>query len=313
MVRSVSEAQTPLTLRALRLLTKVLYRFNGTGLPRVAEYVRRSVASRLIASKRDADYWILDFMGQARFKCDLRDHMGSQIFFRGAYSLDQLRLIERLFEAPFTFVDVGANQGEFSVFVASMSEDNRVLAFEPTQNMRSRLQHNLSCNELTNAKVFGFGLSDRSRDNVPIYGSDDVMDDGTFHAGLPTIHTMTDRHVRLESISLRSLDETLQNNDVDSIDLIKIDVEGEELSVLKGAQNTISQFRPFLILEANSTSAAAAGYTISELYGWLENQGYLLKEISPGGHCIDLRPDIPFSNVIGVPDEKATSALPRLG
>jgi FkbM family methyltransferase len=276
----------------------------GTGLPRIAEYIRRQVATSRASTVRESNYWISDFMGEIKICCDLSEHMGSQIFFRGAYSFDQLMLIKALASEPLVFVDVGANQGEFALFVASLSEKNHVLAFEPTRKMLERLQSNISANNFTNVTVMDFGLSNTAQDNVPIYGQKDSFEDGTYHAGLPTIFSMSDRHTVLEQISLRTLDDTLaQRPPAASVDLVKVDAEGAELRILEGAEKTIATDRPVIIFEANSHSAKAAGYNISDLYAWLESRNYELHEIAPGGRYANLDRARPFCNVIGIPIE----------
>ena len=91
----------------LRRLTQPAYRIRGVGLGRVCEAVRRWAARHASAAPLVID----DFRGDARFRCYLREHMGGQIFFRGAYSGDQLTLLERLLPSDGVFVDVGVRVG----------------------------------------------------------------------------------------------------------------------------------------------------------------------------------------------------------
>ena len=66
-----------------------LYACKGTGLPRIAEFIRKMQAKRHPMTEVVID----DFGGGARFSCRLGEHMGSQIYWRGAYSGAQLRVL----------------------------------------------------------------------------------------------------------------------------------------------------------------------------------------------------------------------------
>ncbi|MGI9326208.1 MAG: FkbM family methyltransferase [Pseudomonadales bacterium] len=303
-----------MAIRALRTLARILYPLQGTGLPRIAERIRRGTAARLLANQQPADFWIQDFMGRLQFCCDLRDHMGSQIFFRGAYSFDQLALIRTLLPQPCVFVDIGANQGEFSVFVASLCKDSQVLAFEPTSQMRARLKANVKANEFDNVRVFAVGLSNEAREDVPIYGGHSTFEDGTRHSGLPTIFAISQRDQLLETISLRTLDDVWRTElSFGRIDLMKIDVEGAELHVLQGARQTIAEHRPFIIFESSRESSAAAGYSTSDLYQLLYSWGYELQAIGAGGALAELDSSTSFCNVLGMPREKVSDVNSKLG
>ncbi len=313
---SVGEA-IPWGLNLLRRIAHSLYLLQGTGLPRIADWIRRRAARRSQRPGFESQFWIPDFMGTLNFRCDISDHMGSQIFFRGAYSADQLAFLKALLVDQFTFIDVGANQGEFSVYAASLSSQAVVLAFEPTQAMQNRLHANLSANDLDSVTVYPFGLSDRDQDNVPIYGNPHSYSDGTLHSGLPTLYSMSDREQVLEQISLRTLDGVLEAHPVASgVSCLKIDVEGAELSVLEGAKTTIATERPLIMMEIGGETASAAGYTPDDLYDWLESRDYTVFRIFDATHYSAIDPECEFCNVLAVPTElcgPVTDKLTRAG
>jgi hypothetical protein len=55
---------------------------------------------------------------------------------------------------------------------------------------------------------------------------------------------------------------------------MKLDVEGSELAALRGAAAFVRERRPLVLLEINPTTAAAAGYTVGDLLGFLRDLGY---------------------------------------
>jgi FkbM family methyltransferase len=115
--------------------------------------------------------------------------MGSQVFFRGTYSGDQLEVLCNLLQPGDLFVDGGANQGEFTVLAASLvGPSGKVLAFEPVSRIRERLTLNISLNSFQNVDVLALGLGDKSEVNVPIFDSHETFRDGTMHEGLFSLY-----------------------------------------------------------------------------------------------------------------------------
>ena len=60
----------------------------------------------------------------------------------------------------------------------------------------------------------------------------------------------------------------------EKIDFIKIDVEGSEWAVLRGAQRILQQYQPALMVELNDETASLAGYTVDQMILWLDSLGY---------------------------------------
>jgi len=234
--------------------------------------------------------------------CDLAEHMGSQIFFRGAYSGGQLKILRRLLDQDSVFVDAGANQGEFTVCAASVIADGTVHAFEPVPNVRQHLERNLEANGFTNVVIQSVGLSDASADEVPIYGADSTFHDGTQHIGLPTLFRVSGRSEALALIALRRLDDVLPDHQ--RVNVIKIDVEGAEWAVLKGAEATIARERPAIIFEANEETYEAAGYSMSDVFEWMRARGYDLRVIDAAGGLHSLNGEPRFCNILGLPKER---------
>jgi FkbM family methyltransferase len=228
--------------------------------------------------------------------------MGSQIFFRGAYSGGQLKILRRLLDQDSVFVDAGANQGEFTVCAASVIAEGAVHAFEPVPNVRQRLERNVEANGFSNVVIQSVGLSDASANEVPIYGADSTFSDGTQNIGLPTLFRMSGRSEALGLIDLRRLDDVLPDHQ--RVNVIKIDVEGAEWAVLRGAEATIARERPAIIFEANEETCEAAGYSMSDVFEWMRARGYDLRVIDAAGCLHSLNGEPRFCNILGLPKER---------
>jgi protein O-GlcNAc transferase len=162
-------------------------------------------------------------------------------------------------------IDVGANIGNHSIYFQSFLA-SYIIAVEPNSEILPILKRNLSRN-IKNYTIHEKGLGEFFGKGSIVYppGSENNI-------GMAKIELSGGN---IDIVTLDSLIENWQDiNGVEAIiSLIKVDVEGMELSVLKGAKDTISRHRPHLLLEAATPS------NFLELKHYLEPLGYL-----PLGH-----------------------------
>jgi hypothetical protein len=91
--------------------------------------------------------------------------------------------------------------------------------------------------------------------------------------GYSRLLTASDKDVETYQVQVRRLDDVLA--DIGKIDLIKLDIQGAELSALKGAKTLISKWQPLIIFECGQEyGAAEAGYDRKLLYDYLVEIGY---------------------------------------
>jgi FkbM family methyltransferase len=139
-----------------------------------------------------------------------------------------------------TFVDIGANVGTWSIFYAASGKAKRVVSFEPQWTSYRACLAGLALNGL-DAEVNNVALGDHTGNaSLRILSADGG---GSSICELPTNRWP----MEVENVPLRTLD----SYQIRDIGLIKIDVEGSELEVLKGAVNTLEQNKwPKLLIEA---------------------------------------------------------------
>lgn len=154
-----------------------------------------------------------------------------------------------------TFIDVGANIGYFTLIGATrVGGRGKVLSFEPTTFAMGKLQENIAINNLSNVMFFKYALADKKRHAVDI--SFDIKEYiNETDASIRSSWLKQGDAVGSAQIGNKDfcdfirLDDLLESIEINGVDMIKIDVDGNELSVLSGAINTIERFRPILILE----------------------------------------------------------------
>lgn len=211
-----------------------------------------------------------------RFKVNLSSYMGNLIYWRGAHEWAPVYAILNNVKKGFTVLDIGANQGEITLWSAKATGENgKVISFEPLTQMFKQLQENLSLNPAFKKYVYPvqIGLSDRHA-KLPIYGASASDIHGGVHEGMPTLYKTENRNVLIEEITISTLDDELEKLNIDKVDFIKIDVEGSELPILKGGIKILSKCKPILLIESNEETFVAAGYSQKEFFAFLNQFGY---------------------------------------
>lgn len=134
--------------------------------------------------------------------------------------------------------DVGANQGEFTrhILEAWGGMSYRVYAFEPSKKTFEMLRMSIEVSPFVHLYNIGFG---ERPDHVQLYYDREG-------SGLASIYPRDLSHRNIEftdheTIELTTLDIFCQQHEIDSIDYLKMDVEGHELAVLKGAKKLFEQ------------------------------------------------------------------------
>ena len=141
---------------------------------------------------------------------------------------------------PKILVDVGAHIGRFSIILAKRG--SKVISIEPNKYTLEQLKKNVKLNNLQDKiTIIGYGCSDKN-ENATLYSVPQ-------NEGLSSL--VKKENARKEKIKVKKLDTICNNLNLspNSIDVIKIDVEGFELNVLKGALNTLKRGSPTLIVE----------------------------------------------------------------
>lgn len=139
-------------------------------------------------------------------------------------------LILRHLRPGMTFIDVGANKGDFTLLAARLTgPSGRVISIEPEPENRSILRRSIELNDYANISVLQVALSDRD-------GTADLQIGSTSGS-----HTLSPEFNGLRAVSVptRTLDAVVADHRLASVDMIKIDVQGLELAVLRGAEQTL--------------------------------------------------------------------------
>jgi FkbM family methyltransferase len=160
--------------------------------------------------------------------------------------------------------DIGANKGGFVWWLSRWVRGGRVIAFEPQPQFAERLAAVCRDMKLANVTVEAKAVYSRS-------GAMDLF----VPAGHSPGASLTHKAAEAESFTTLSVPVVALDDYFDAserIALLKIDVEGAELGVLKGAERILRQHGPLLVFECENRHLAPG--TVGEVFSWLEGLGY---------------------------------------
>lgn len=186
------------------------------------------------------------------------------IFFWGCWEPNETWVIRKLLRKDDVFVDVGANDGYFSLLASTLvGPSGRVLALEPFPTTAVELRANISLNALTNITVIESAASD---------GADELQLTMPTRAGtgMTTLRPVDGTSCRVTCVRLDSL---FAHGPAPR--LVKIDVEGAELKALRGLEGLlVRDDPPHILCEVTASYLEQVGDSMHELYSWMEEFGY---------------------------------------
>ena len=210
--------------------------------------------------------------GGFRMSCDLTEMLQRQYYFFGTYFLEQRNLDcwARVARGARVVFDVGANNGIFSLCALSVEKDATVHAFEPTPVLALHLRDTAALNGLERLHVHEAAVHQQSGWAV----LHRFRGDGGSNEGMNYVTRAGD--AAAERVRTVSLDEFCREHAIAHIDLLKLDIQGNEHEALAGAALLLSEGRIGTLFvelnwEAASPGAAAPASLTVEL---LDRAGY---------------------------------------
>lgn len=206
------------------------------------------------------------------------DIIGYSICVDGYYDVSSVQVLQSILKPGGIFVDVGTHVGQYTLVAAGqIGPSGAVHSFEPQPDTFSLLQFNVRRNGLQNVRLNRCALADRC-DDVNLYVA---QPDNVGQSSLRRPHNYTGIALK---VPCRTLDDYAEEQGLRQVDVIKIDVEGAELSVLKGARKVLSgKTKPTLIVEFWDEFQREYGASCDEMAAFLRDRGYQLFSIDESG------------------------------
>lgn len=283
----------------------------ASGLP-LSTYIKNMLGSAEYISRQGKNTEFTSFtpvctdLGDRRLWLDLSDLYVSRICLNGNYEPQETSFIRANLSAGDVFIDIGANIGWFSTLAASLvGPTGHVHAFEPRDQTRSLLNRSILDNGYSSyVTVYGYPLAAERTETRLVW-----LGHGNNPGGTRLARNEDDN---FENMSEQTVT-TIPLDDVEiagRVSLVKLDVEGAEGIVLKGAKTFLAKHRPIILTEIFEDALVhVSGMTLDDYIELIGQIGYSIHELD--GHSIGkvldeaaLRTDYPF-NIILVPNETA--------
>jgi FkbM family methyltransferase len=172
-----------------------------------------------------------------------------------------------------TVFDVGGDQGIYTLFFASrVGDKGTVVTFEPNPESHRRIVANVELNQFRNVDVRPIGLG-AGKGKLTFVFPEGEPARGSADAGIQA-QILQEKNPRTIEIEVNSLDDEVAASRLPQPDLVKIDVEGLEMDVLRGMKETIRKRRPNLFIEVHGADTQSKDDNARQVVKFLLDAGY---------------------------------------
>ncbi len=225
------------------------------------------VVRRRIQPQRFCEF---SFDGDLRLGLYLQDELALRYALGQQFEPDVCEFFRKILKPGQVVLDVGANVGQFTLLSAKLvGAAGRVHAFEPAPEEYRKLSANVSLNGFSNVLLNQVAICDRIGEAVMRTAGPGL---GLYNSlGRPLVSSL----IGDIGVLCTTLDRYLQTRAVARVDLLKVDVEGSELGVLRGAAHLLSRSdAPVIVCEFSDLTGTDIGHSTRELRRCLEAFAY---------------------------------------
>jgi FkbM family methyltransferase len=231
-------------------------------------------AARFVAGK---DNSVIVDRGGLRWALDLCEGIDFSIYLLGAFERFTVKTLQKLVKHDDVVFDVGANIGAHTLGLArSVGPAGRVFAFEPTDFAFAKLKRNLALNPDLDARTLAsqvlLAAAPAEHSQPEIYASWPLKKQHAVHP------KHRGRLVTTRGAVVNTLDRFVAQHPIPRLDLIKIDVDGHELPVLRGGLGVLEKFHPVLVMEMSPYVHAEEQNSFADLVTLLCDAGYSIQD-----------------------------------
>ena len=235
----------------------------------------------------------------------LRNDVIGATLLDGTFENAEHLFVEKFLEPGMTVLDIGANQGFYTLLSShKVGPRGKVFAFEPSPRDMRRLRVHLWLNRCKNVEVSpsALGADAGTGELHVVLGSES----GCNSLRPPDVSQPTGKLF----VPVERLDDVVKARGITRVDFIKLDVEGAELSVLRGARGLLLRPpRPVILEEVQDIRTRPWGYHAKEILLYLSDLGYQWFEPKPNGQMEGVTLDsLSYDgNFVAIPQERVAS------
>ncbi len=225
----------------------------------------------------------------------------------GGYEDAEQNFADRFLKPGMTVLDIGAHRGFHTLFFSKkVGKHGHVISFEPSPRDRKRLELHIRINFRQNVDLIECALGEEDR-SADLYA---VPENSVLNSLRPPD---TEFQTCRTQVSVKRLDDVLSQAHIDKVDFIKLDVEGGELSVLKGAEQLLHRIpRPVILCEVLPETTRPWGYHPRLIVEYLAQRAFFWFKLNSRAELapIDNESSEFHGNFIAIPAECVTYVAP---
>jgi FkbM family methyltransferase len=212
---------------------------------------------------------------------DLQEGIDLSIYLLGAFERRTVRAYSSFIRENDIVLDIGANIGAHTLILSQLVGPNgKVVAFEPTSYAYRKLYHNMELNPDLAARI-------RLEQCMLVANSFEKLEPAIYSSWpLADANDLHDQHCgRLMDTSgamAMTLDDAVHQFGLKQVDFIKLDVDGHELSVIRGGLSVLKEFKPRMILELAPYSFQGGNEDFDSMLNLLRENGYMFRQLGNG-------------------------------
>ncbi|MCX7114114.1 MAG: FkbM family methyltransferase [Proteobacteria bacterium] len=211
---------------------------------------------------------------------DLREGIDFSIWLLGSFEPETVRCYKKIVKAGDVVLDIGANIGAHTLPLAqAVGAQGKVIAFEPTDYAYAKLSKNCLLNPDLAERIHCLQVmlvdSEIAGKPTPgLYSSWPLKEE----IGLHELHQ--GRLMTTTGADARMLDSVILSLKLDRVDFIKLDIDGFECGMMRGASGVLSKWKPTIIMELSPYVLDEQGSSLDELIDLLRKHTYALYDLS---------------------------------
>lgn len=207
---------------------------------------------------------------KGEFYIDPMSKFGMILLQQGEYEPHMTETLENILKPSGVFVDIGANEGYFSILAGRIvGSTGRIIAVEPQERAALILAENIKLNALSNVTVVRAAVSDRVG-QASLHLSPDT------NTGSTSLIQTTRYRLPTEAVQTATLSELFERYRIEVADLVKVDIEGFEYEAILGSPNIFRERRVrYLALELHPPLLERKGVEANAIMKFLAECGYV--------------------------------------
>lgn len=236
----------------MKIIYKIIYNPKFNRILRNINKLLSFILPKKIRIPPSGIFYLKTDSGKIQISTNQTSYVSQLLFWNGYKKFEYSEIFEKLIKEANCFFDIGSNIGYYSLIAAKSNPNIKAYAFEPALGPKFYLNENISINKFqNNIKAIDLALSNKTG-NIDFYEVENVKYKylkynlaGEGNAGTKT----TSRDFVKNTVKTTTLNHFVKSNNIDNIDLIKIDTEGTEIDILKSGKESIEKYQPIIICE----------------------------------------------------------------